>query len=110
MQPKSLFFVLFFLTPIYLFTQSGIVSGKITDAENKALVGVTIAVLNTSVKTITDVDGKFRIANLSKGIYTLEASYIGYAVKQISNVEIVNKQVTTLNITLESRDNTLKAV
>lgn len=77
----------------------GTVSGRITDNTGEGLVGVTIVVKGTKVRTTTDANGKYTIkANAGQ---TLVYSYIGY--------KRVEKKVTgsTLNVELESVDNTL---
>ena len=77
----------------------GTVNGRITDNTGEGLVGVTIVVKGTKVRTTTDANGKYTIkANAGQ---TLVYSYIGY--------KRVEKKVTgsTLNVELESVDNTL---
>lgn len=77
----------------------GTVSGRITDNTGEGLVGVTIVVKGIKVRTTTDANGKYTIkANAGQ---TLVYSYIGY--------KRVEKKVTgsTLNVELESVDNTL---
>ena len=77
----------------------GTVSGRITDNTGEGLVGVTVVVKGTKVRTTTDANGKYTIkANAGQ---TLVYSYIGY--------KRVEKKVTgsTMNVELESIDNTL---
>ena len=77
----------------------GTVTGKITDNTGEGLVGVTIVVKGTKVRTTTDANGKYTIkANAGQ---TLVYSYIGY--------KRVEKKVTStlMNVELESADNTL---
>lgn len=112
MQARPLLIIVLLVIPFYLFAQTGIIAGKITDAgNNQALVGATVIISNTVIKTLADIDGQYRISNLQKGNYTLEVSYVGYSSKQITNVEVINNQVTSLNIVLEPlQNNTLQAV
>lgn len=77
----------------------GTVSGRITDNTGEGLVGVTVVVKGSKVRTTTDANGKYTIkANAGQ---TLVYSYIGY--------KRVEKKVTgsTMNVELESIDNTL---
>ena len=62
---------------------SGIISGKITDADDgEPLVGATITVRGTTKGTIADVDGNFRI-ELPQGSNILAISFIGYKSQEI---------------------------
>jgi len=55
------------------------VSGRITDASDKGPVpGVTVFIANTSVATVTDVDGRYRLAIPGEGSYRLTVSHVGY--------------------------------
>ncbi|MBV9961374.1 MAG: TonB-dependent receptor [Parafilimonas sp.] len=109
MHAKFYLFVALFFISTYTFSQ-GIISGKITDAtNNQVLVGATVAVKNSKAKTLTDVDGVYRIANLPAGQYTLEVTYIGFTPKDISDVNVAGNTVS-LNISLDPQQNTVQAV
>jgi len=86
----------------------GTVSGQITDAKTaEELVGVTIKVKGSAIGAVTDIEGRYTIT-LPAGQYELEVRYIGYDVKEISEVEVKDGAVTTVNVTLsetvKSRD------
>ncbi len=54
-------------------------SGKITDQQSgETLPGASIRIEKTSLKTVSDADGNYRISNLKAGNYTFTISYIGY--------------------------------
>lgn len=87
---------------IFLLTLSGsaallaqrVLTGKVTDqSTGEALIGVTVLVKNTSVGTITDADGNFRI-NAPNDARTLVLSYTGFESQELtlgaSNVVDVN--------------------
>jgi hypothetical protein len=102
MQSGLTLIIALFLSVSVAFSQQGIITGKITDASNnQVLIGATISIKNSKVKTSSDVDGTYHIGNLAAGEYTLEISYIGYATKHITEVNVVNGKVVTLNITLD---------
>jgi iron complex outermembrane receptor protein len=76
------------------FSQGIRVSGKVTDAnDGQSIPGVTILVKNTSVGTITDIDGKYSI-EVTPGA-TLVFSFVGY-----NTQEVVAGAQTTLNVVL----------
>ena len=57
--------------------QSLTITGVVTDASQDPVIGASVLVQGTTNGTITDVDGKFQLSNVSaKG--TLLISYIGY--------------------------------
>jgi len=59
-----------------LFAQSTI-SGKITDANNEALIGASVIVRGTSIGTVTDFDGNYSL-KIPEGATEIEVSYTGY--------------------------------
>jgi len=107
MQSKLYLIIALFFISTYSFSQSGIITGKITDASNnQVLIGATVSVKNSKAKTLSDVDGVYRIGNLTAGEYTLEVTYIGFSPKEISGITIENNKVLSLNITLDPQSNT----
>lgn len=112
MQARFLLLITLLFNFIFSFSQSGILAGKITDAgNNQPLVGATVNIKSHFIKTLSDIDGGYRLGGLASGKYTLLISYIGYATKEIADAEVSNGQVTTLNITLDASQNTtLQAV
>lgn len=60
------------------FAQSGVVQGRLLDAETgEGVFGASVLVVGTTKGAVSDVDGRFRIANIS-GDVTFRISYIGY--------------------------------
>jgi dipeptide/tripeptide permease len=53
-------------------TVTGIV---ISEEDNEPIVGATILVKGTTIGTITDIDGKFSISNLSSSARTFSSIY-----------------------------------
>jgi hypothetical protein len=63
---------------LFLFSQVRI-SGKVTDAENKGLPGISVTIPNTTFGASTDLNGLYLInANLPAGTFTLQFSGVGY--------------------------------
>ena len=55
------------------------ISGIVTDAKtNEPLIGATIEVAETSVRTVSDADGKFHLTGLKHGKYNLTIKYVSY--------------------------------
>lgn len=100
--------VLLFLLGIFTFpavyAQSGsTITGKVIDAQNEPLAGVSIQVKGTSQGTITDFDGNFSLHADSKAV--LVFSYIGF-----TPVEVTVNNQKTLNIKLQEDSQALEEV
>ncbi len=57
-------------------SQSGRVTGKVTDSSGNPLPGVTVMIKESSVGTITDADGRYSISNVADGS-VLVFSFVG---------------------------------
>lgn len=62
-------------------TETGTVTGVVTDSEGEPLIGATVLVKGSSIGAATDIDGKFSL-NVPLG-GELVISYIGYQTKTI---------------------------
>ena len=64
--------------------QSSVVKGTVIDANGEPIIGASVVMKgNTSVGTITDLDGKFEISNVPpQGV--LLVSYVGYQAQEIT--------------------------
>lgn len=99
------------LLPFLGFTQTGKISGIIIDkSTQETLIGVNVSVDGSLAGATSDMDGKFEIADLAPGIYKLIFSYIGYANKNIENIEVVANKTVTLNVSLDVAANELAEV
>ena len=98
---KILYSTILLLLTFYSFAQKGTLKGTINDAKTgESLVGTTILLQGTTTGTITDFDGNYTLPNIAPGNYNIVISFISYQT-QISKVEIVAGQETTLNVKLE---------
>lgn len=67
--------------PDFALPQSG-VTGKIVDASGNPLIGAAVSVKGTRQGTVTDIDGKFILNNIEKGI-VVHISYVGYIPRDV---------------------------
>lgn len=58
---------------------TGSISGRVTDAKNDGLPGVTVLIEGTSVGGSTNADGTYMITGVPTGPQTLVISFVGYA-------------------------------
>ena len=93
------FFISLFIANINLFAQ-GTVAGKVTDTQEKPIIGVNVILLKTSLGAATDNDGNFKISNVPAGNYTLRFSSVGYKSQEFST-SVVSDQTTKQNAKLE---------
>lgn len=94
--------VLFVIISAAVFAQTGKISGKVSDKKTgETLIGVTVKIKGTTKGTATDVDGNYTISSLSDGKHILLFQYIGYAGKEIGEIEVSNGKTTSLNVILE---------
>lgn len=103
MTRKYLLFLAFLSLCLGAFSQTGIVRGKITDAETgEELIGATVIIEGTMIGASTDLDGNYSIEQATPGTHTLKCQYISYETQIISDVNISEGEVTLLNIRLKS--------
>jgi TonB-linked SusC/RagA family outer membrane protein len=85
-----------------LFAQEKSVTGSVTDENSESLPGVNVIVKGTTVGTITDVDGNFKIT-VPSGKSVLQFSFIGFENKEvdISKINKVTIQLKSSTIGLD---------
>ena len=58
----------------------GTLTGTVTDkADGKPIIGATIRIPDTRNGTVTDVNGHYILNNVTRGVYLVQVSYLGYA-------------------------------
>ncbi|HEY4197953.1 MAG TPA: TonB-dependent receptor [Mucilaginibacter sp.] len=78
----------------------GTLTGTITDkADGKPIPGATISVPDLRIGTVSDVNGKYNIAQLPKGVYLVQISFIGYAT---FNQRVDFSRTSQLNVQLQA--------
>ncbi|MFD1293049.1 TonB-dependent receptor domain-containing protein [Lutibacter holmesii] len=80
----------------FTYSQTGKITGKITDDGNNALFGVSVSFKNQQKGTQTNEEGVFEITNIENGDYTLLISILGYKSKEVP-FSITNSEPVNLN-------------
>lgn len=94
---KTKLFLFLLLFPIFLYSQNRAVSGKITESSGEGLPGASVIVKGTTIGTISDANGDYRL-NIPEGkAPTLVFSFIGLITQEI---EVGTK--STINVSLSS--------
>ncbi|MFD2873262.1 TonB-dependent receptor [Mucilaginibacter ximonensis] len=61
-------------------TAPATITGIVTDKkDNSPIAGATISIPDLKTGTITDVNGKFSLTNISRGTYLIQVTCVGYA-------------------------------
>lgn len=82
-------------------TNSARIIGVVTDKTGETLIGANVLLEGTSIGTVTDIDGYYRLDRLPSGSYNLIVRYMGY--KGISTpVNLVDGKVLEMDFQLEN--------
>ena len=105
MKPRFLF-LLTLLTAHALsaMAQQLTVTGKVVDADQEPLIGVTVQEKDGKSGTVTDLDGNYSI-KVSKADAELSFSYVGF---DTQTIHLKNR--STINVTMRSSSLTLEQV
>jgi hypothetical protein len=104
---KSNLFALFFilLSVFSLSAQSGIVKGKVLDANtNEGIISANIVITGTSRGTVTDIEGNFELTGLEPGFYSITVSYLGYRSQTKTEVQVTNSRPAFIDFSIEEDD------
>ncbi len=109
-QMIGIFSFLFISLSTFSQSTNGILTGKILDNNNKPLAGVSVKEATTKRGTTTDIEGRYTLKLPVGTNYELEVSYVGFATKKISGIEIKTTEEQTLDIVLVQAGNNLTDV
>lgn len=77
------------------------ITGKVFDVETgEVIIGANVMLEGTTRGAATDIDGKFIIANVEPGTYTLVISVVSYAKSRVENLKVGPGQSVQLNVSL----------
>lgn len=69
-----------------------------------------MAIKGTKLATLTDAEGKFYFRKMPSGQYILEFSLFSFSTKIVSEVEVIDKEATILNVSLSEMNGVLDEV
>ena len=94
---------LFLISTVFIFPQSGKISGTVKDASTKEpLPFVNVIVEGTSTGAASNMDGEYFILNIPPGTYSIKASAIGYNSVTVKNINVASNFTTNLDFELTS--------
>lgn len=104
---KTIAFLIYFFFAALIFAQvPGKISGTVTDSFSEPLPAANVIIDGKSIGASTDLDGNFLLLNISPGVYTITASFIGF--QSMKQQNIVVKPGLTTHITFSLKDQTLE--
>lgn len=81
--------------------KTGVLTGRVVDATaNRALLGTTIRVLGTKLGAIADHSGKFTVAHVPAGRYSLKVVCVGYETRMLADIIVTPGQTTLVDVIL----------
>lgn len=95
---RKYIFIVGLLFPYALFAQS--ISGKVTNENNEPLNGASVFWANTTIGTITDINGEFELTTKDVSSKILIANYVGHT---SDTLEIANQTFVVFKLN-ESQD------
>jgi hypothetical protein len=110
---RKLFCVLvgLFLLPTLILAQDGKLRGKVSDKETgEPLVGATVFIEGTTLGAAADINGDFIVLGVRSGVYTVKASFVGYAEVRISNIRVSAGITTTQDFELTNAAVQVRAI
>jgi len=96
-QTYSIFILLMFFFPLFIFGQERTVSGIVTSADdNLTIPGVTVLVKGTTTGTVTDMEGKYTLSDVTSES-VLVFSFVGMQTveKQVGDQKVINVVMQT---------------
>lgn len=109
---KKIIILVVSLTSLFVGAQTGVIRGKILDAETETVLpSATIELLGeTEIGAISDQDGNFVLSNVALGRQAIRVSYIGYESEIISEIDITTGKAVILNVKLTESFGALEEV
>lgn len=102
MTQKLFFWAILLISSVVFAQSTGVISGKITDAEgNLSLPGATISLNQGNRYTISDQIGNYEFLNVPEGTYKIIITYLGYQTIE-QDVTVKASKNTAVNFVLST--------
>lgn len=88
-------------------TARGSISGKITDESGLPMIGASIFIDQTTIGTISDVNGNYHLLGVPAGKQTVRISFIGYK-EEILEINLTSDEIFILNVQMSGRSSKIK--
>lgn len=102
---KKSFITIVFLGNTLLFSQTGVVTGKIIDGNDREELPFANIKLskngNAVANAIADMEGNFSFNSLAPGTYEMRTAYVGYQSSDITEIIVSADKTTRQNVEME---------
>lgn len=91
--------ILFFMLPIIALAQTGVITGKVTNARNnEAVPFASVVIQGTTTGVTTDLDGFYTLDGLEPGLYNIDVTSIGFEKATVFEIEVTNARKALVDI------------
>jgi hypothetical protein len=96
--------LVFLLLPLIIFAQSkGTINGTVRDKKTQeGLIGAAISIEGTSLGTVTDTNGNFRITDIPTRSYNIKVQALGYEDLIVYNIVVTSGNAQILNLEMDN--------
>jgi len=110
MKRSELLYILLIISITVNAQVKGNLSGKIVDEKKVPIIGATVFLEDTEKGSQTDLEGNYRIANITPGSYNLIVSFVGYKSQTRYNIIVKSKGNPAYNFILKESTEVLEEV
>ncbi len=94
------FLILATAAPVVHAQSNGHVGGKITDASDRSpLWGATVYIGGTTIGTVSDAEGRYRLSSIKPGRVTVHFRYLGYR-PDSAEVEVISEKTQKVDVAM----------
>lgn len=99
---KRLIVVIFLWIPSFLFSQTGVIKGRVYDLKtNEPLPFTNIVIYGTNIGSTSDLDGNFSFFGVEPGFKRLVATQVGYEPFTSEDFLVTNARTTYVEIAMK---------
>jgi Ca-activated chloride channel family protein len=80
---------------------AGEIKGSVRDQAGSPIANAQVFVVGTSLNTVTDTSGAYRLRQVPVGTHAVRAAFIGYHSTEVTNVPVRKGKVTRVDLILE---------
>jgi hypothetical protein len=99
------------LSGTLVFAQNGIIQGRVYNAiNNEPLPFAAVIIQGTEIGVSTDIDGRYKIENLTPGLYNIEVQFLGFRTKAVFEIPVTNAKPARVDFPMEEESQQLDEV